>query len=97
MKRCNIILRALSAVMLALGLVLIPLSQAEALPSCEEIAPGATVSECSSTFCGATVSYPFVIVSVYKDTMTRSSSPPYHCTGSRECWASECTWRYYTE
>ena len=46
MERCNTILRMLSAVVLALALVLIPLAQAEALPSCSEIDPGYTASGC---------------------------------------------------
>lgn len=45
MERYNIILRTLGATMLALALVLIPLSQAEAL-SCSDVQPGFSASDC---------------------------------------------------
>ena len=87
MKRCNIILRALSAVALALGLVLIPLSQAEAT-SC----PNSKIlfiycdwgTECDSFYI-----YPFTIKKYEKVTETQTG-----CVINSVC-SSDCIKRFY--
>ena len=92
MKRCNIILRALSASVLALALVLVPLSQAEA-DECSTLSPGESTSYCEGYYCDISYIGPFYVISWWKVTVTRpidSSS----CTENWECPASGCTDRH---
>ena len=86
MERCNIILRTLGATMLALGLVLIPLSQAEAEPCPDEwfYIYCDWDSECDSFDI-----YPFTMKKYEKVTETLSG-----CEMNREC-SSSCMKRFY--
>lgn len=87
MKRYNIILRALSAVALALGMVLIPLSQAEAVP-CPD--PNWTYSYCDwNAECDSFYIYPFTIKKYEKVTKTLSG-----CEMFSVC-SSSCLKRIY--
>lgn len=55
MERCNMILRTLGAILMALTLVLIPLSQAEALdtvPCPSGLDPGESTSGCDWSYAG---------------------------------------------
>ena len=93
MKRCNIILRMLSAVALALGLVLIPLSQAEAT-SCSDLAPGESTWYCGSTCYHVDYGY-YVFIKYWDTTITRPTDAP-HCTTNRFC-GDRCThWTFPT-
>ena len=87
MKRCNIILRTLSASVLALTLVLIPLSQAEAVP-CPN--PEVTSSYCDwDSECDSFDIYPFTMKKYEKVTETETG-----CEMNREC-SSSCMKRFY--
>lgn len=104
MKTREVILRASGAILVALTLVLIPLSQAEAtLVSCN-IAPGSTVTNCeghcdTESGYGGSIREGSDIVGVYiqrakfkyKVTLTRPTEAPY-CYENKSC---ETTGRPY--
>lgn len=72
MKTREIILRTSGAIVLALTMVLIPLSQAEALPACSSLASGESASECSWSECGDSFDVGnFTIKQYYEVTITR--------------------------
>ena len=86
MERCNIILRTLGATMLALGLVLIPLSQAEAEPCPNEW----SYTYCDwDSECDSFDIYPFTMKKYEKVIETLSG-----CEINREC-SSSCMKRFY--
>lgn len=89
MQRCNIILRTLSAILMALTLVMIPLSQAAAT-SCSNLFPGESSSYCGS-WCGSTpLSDGGSIEKSLHITITRSTSGYYPCTTNEVCGGGPC-------
>ena len=93
MERYNIILRTLGATMLALALVLIPLSQAKAERDCADLSPGESTWYCERYTCDTSYIGPFYVVSWWKVTITRPTDSP-SCTENWECPASGCIDRF---
>lgn len=91
MERYNIILRTLGATMLALTLVLIPLSQAEAL-SCSDVQPGFSASGCDwSSVCGSwSTNEPIRILGRVIGVQRVDHYIHDYVTLSRPTWVSEC-------
>lgn len=98
MQRCNsynIILRALSAVALALGLVLIPLSQAEAT-SCSDLSPGGSSSSCGSWCETVSEQGGYRLNKLLQITITRAADGS-SCTTNEVCGGGSCWFRIEPE
>ena len=89
MERCNIILRTLSAGVLALTLVLIPLSQAEAI----QCAAGTSYCDWNAE-CDSFYIYPFTIKKYEKVTVNDGDPHPSCFSINRVC-SSDCIKRFY--
>lgn len=89
MQHCNIILRTLGATLMALTLVLIPLSQAEATP-CENLFPGESRSYCGSWCASIAIQDGATIEKLLHITITRSTDGYYPCTTNEVCGGGSC-------
>ena len=95
MKIREIILRTSGAIALALTMVLIPLSQAEAMPTepCS-IEPGTTTGYCGRYPCERIEGDSYVLLKYRYVTLTRPTEAPYcYSSVSSECGANGCQFK----
>ncbi len=88
MQHCNIILRTLGAILMALTLVLIPLSQAEAT-SCSNINPGGSTSYCDVLCAIIQEQGGYTLIKRSQVTITRPGID-LQCTRNEVCGGGPC-------